>query len=189
MRILIVDDEPIIRMDLREILEKEGYNVIGEAADGFDAVEFCKKEKPSMVIMDVKMPFMNGLAAAKEITTQKLAETIVLLTAYCDKAFIEEAKKCGVSGYLVKPIDERAFIPALEIAAERGRELQALKKENASIAKKMDERKIVERAKGLIMKSQNLSEQEAYDYIRNMSRLKNVSMIKIAEVIMRQGEV
>ena len=124
MRVVIADDEPIIRMDLKEILEKEGYTVIGEAADGFDAVEICRREHPELVIMDVKMPLLDGLTASKLIAQEKLADTVVLLTAYCDKEFIQEAKEADVSAYFVKPVDERTFLPGLEIAVERNKTMK-----------------------------------------------------------------
>jgi response regulator NasT len=171
-------------MDLREILEQEGYAVIAEAADGFDAVEACKKEKPDLIIMDVKMPLMDGLIAARIITNEQLAETIVLLTAYNDREFIESAKNCGVSGYLVKPVDEKSFIPALEIAVARSREMKLLKKEFNNISKRLESRTVIEQAKGILMKNRSLSEQEAYDYIRNVSKMKNISMKRVAEVIL-----
>lgn len=188
MRIIIADDEPITRMDLRELLEQEGYDVVAEAADGFDAVERCRINLPDLVIMDVKMPFMDGLMAASIISEERLAETVVLLTAYCDREFIEEAKKSGVSGYLVKPVDEKSFIPALEIAVERSKEINKLKKEYQTITRRLESRTVIEQAKGVIMSKQALTEQEAYDYIRNASKLKHVSMKKIAEIIlMRRG--
>ncbi|MCI5649501.1 MAG: ANTAR domain-containing response regulator [Fusicatenibacter sp.] len=189
MRVIIADDEPITRMDLREMLEKEGYEIAGEAADGFDAVEVCRREKPDLVIMDVKMPLLDGLTASKIITDEHLAETVVLLTAYSDREFIEEAKKSGVSGYMVKPVDERSFVPALEIAAERSRQMHKMQKECQSMSKRLESRIAVEQAKGVLMSRRGLSEQEAYDYIRNVSKMKNVSMKKVAEIIlMRRGE-
>ena len=188
MRIIIADDEPITRMDLKELLEQEGYDVVAEAADGFDAVEKCRTELPDLIIMDVKMPFMDGLMAADIIAEERLAGTVVLLTAYCDRKFIEEAKKSGVSGYLVKPVDEKSFIAALEIAVERSKEMYKLKKEYQTITKRLESRTVIEQAKGVIMSKQGFTEQAAYDYIRNASKLKNVSMKKIAEIIlMRRG--
>lgn len=188
MRIIIADDEPITRMDLRELLEQEGYDVVGEAADGFDAVELCRAQLPDLVIMDVKMPFMDGLMASAVITEEELAGTIVLLTAYNDREFVEEAKKSGVSGYLVKPVDERFLIPALEVAASRSKEMGELKKECKSITKRLESRTIIEQAKGVLMTQRGITEQDAYDYIRNASKQKNVSMKKIAQIIlMRKG--
>ena len=178
MRVIIADDEPIIRMDLKEILEKEGYTVAGEAADGFDVVEMCRKEQPDLVIMGVKMPLLDGLTASKIIAEEKLAEAVVLLTAYCDREFVQEAKEANVSAYFVKPVDERTFLPGLEIAVERNRTM-----------KRLESRTLVEQAKGVIMSKNGLSEQQAYDYIRNISREKNISMKKVAEIILiRRGK-
>lgn len=186
MKVLIADDEPITRMDLREMLEKEGYEVVAEAADGFDAVELCRKMHPDLVIMDVKMPLMDGLTASSIITEERLAETVVLLTAYSDQEFIQSAKKSGVSSYLVKPMDERSFIPALEIAVARSQELQKLRKDYDAVTKRLESRTVVEQAKGIIMKQNGLTEQEAYDYIRNISKSKNIAMKRVAEIILKQ---
>lgn len=189
MRVIIADDEPITRMDIKEILEKEGHNVVAEAADGFDAVEYCRNQHPDLVVMDVKMPLLDGITAARIITEENLAETVVLLTAYCDREFIEEAKEAEVSGYFVKPVEERTFLPGLEIAVERNREMKKIQKECQAVTRRLESRTVVEQAKGVIMSKRGLSEQEAYDYIRNISRVKNLSMKKVAEIIlMRRGK-
>lgn len=189
MRVIIADDEPITRMDIKEILEKEGHNVVAEAADGFDAVEYCRNHHPDLVVMDVKMPLLDGITAAKIIAGEDLAGTVVLLTAYCDREFVQEAKEARVSGYFVKPVDERTFLPGLEIAVEKSQELRALQKECQAVTRRLESRTVVEQAKGVIMSKRGLSEQEAYDYIRNISRVKNLSMKKVAEIIlMRRGK-
>lgn len=189
MRVIIADDEPITRMDLREILEKQGYEVVGEAADGYDAVELCREKSPNLVIMDVKMPLLDGLTASKIIHEEELAETVVLLTAYSDKEFIEKAKENGISGYMVKPVDENSVIPALEIAMEKSRQMRQLQKEFDVVSKRLESRTYVEQAKGLLMSKKGITEKEAYEYIRNVSRIKNTSMKKIAEIIlMREGD-
>ncbi len=189
VRVIIADDEPIMRMDLSEILEREGYEVVAEAVDGFDAVELCRRENPDIVIMDVKMPLLDGLTASKIIAQEQLAGTIVLLTAYSDREFIEKAKKSGVSGYVVKPLDERSFIPALEIAVERSSEMRKLRAEYDTMSKRLESRVIIEQAKGMIMQQRGLTEQEAYDYIRNVSKMKNISMKRVAEItLMRNGD-
>ena len=159
MRVIIADDEPIIRMDLKEILEKEGYTVAGEA-DGFDAVEMCRKEQPDLVIMDVKMPLLDGLTASKIIAEEKLAETVVLLTAYCDKEFVQEAKEANVSAYFVKPVDERTFLPGLEIAVERNKTMRRLEKECETVSRRLESRTVVEQAKGVIMSKNGLTENQ-----------------------------
>ena len=176
IRIVIVDDEPIIRMDLREILESKGYQVVGEAADGFDAVELCRTHVPDLVLLDIKMPLMDGLSAAQIIHEQGLAGSIVFLTAYSDSSYIEGAKTSGVSGYLVKPVDEKALVPCIELAMARSGEIKALKTDVEKANERLETRKIVEKAKGYLMEVNHVSEEEAYEYIRKMSKLKNVSM-------------
>ena len=109
IRVVIADDEPITRMDLKELLSEEGYQVVGEAADGFDAVEACKQSRPDLVLMDIKMPLLDGLSAAKILFEENLADTVMMLTAYSEREFVDEAKHIGVAGYLVKPIDEKSL--------------------------------------------------------------------------------
>ena len=176
IRIVIVDDEPIIRMDLREILESKGYQVVGEAADGFDAVELCRTHEPDLVLLDIKMPLMDGLSAAQIIHEQGLAGAIVLLTAYSESSYIEGAKESGVSGYLVKPVDEKALVPCIELAMARSGEIKALKTDVEKANERLETRKVVEKAKGYLMETNHVSEEEAYEYIRKMSKLKNVSI-------------
>ena len=181
IRIVIVDDEPIIRMDLKEILESRGYQVVGEAADGFDAVELCRTHVPDLVLLDIKMPLMDGLSAAQIIHEQGLAGSIVFLTAYSDSSYIEGAKTSGVSGYLVKPVDEKALVPCIELAMARSSEMKTdVEKAN----ERLETRKVVEKAKGYLMETNHVSEEEAYEYIRKMSKLKNVSMKRIAEILL-----
>ncbi len=184
IRIVIVDDEPIIRMDLREILESKGYQVVGEAADGFDAVELCRTYEPDLVLLDIKMPLMDGLSAAQIIHEQGLAGAIVLLTAYSESSYIEGAKESGVSGYLVKPVDEKALVPCIELAMARSGEIKALKTDVEKANERLETRKVVEKAKGYLMETNHVSEEEAYEYIRKMSKLKNVSMKRIAEILL-----
>ena len=176
IRIVIVDDEPIIRMDLREILESRGYQVVGEAADGFDAVD--------LVLLDIKMPLMDGLSAAQIIHEQGLAGSIVFLTAYSDSSYIEGAKTSGVSGYLVKPVDEKALVPCIELAMARSSEIKTLKTDVEKANERLETRKVVEKAKGYLMETNHVTEEEAYEYIRKMSKIKNVSMQRIAEIIL-----
>ena len=149
--VIIADDEPITRMDLKEILEGKGYDVVAEAADGFDAVENCKKFHPDLVLLDVKMPLVDGLAAAKIINEENLADTIIILTAYSEKEFVEQAKVTGASGYLVKPIDEKSLIPSIEMAVARNREMRKLRKDIKDVSERLESRGIIEKAKGFIM--------------------------------------
>ena len=187
LRIVIADDEPITRMDLKEFLEERGYSVLGEATDGFDAIEMCKKIKPDLVLMDIKMPLLDGLSAARILQQEQIGATIVLLTAYSEREFIDSAKEIGVSGYLVKPIDETSIIPCIELAVARSREMQKLQKDIAKVEERLESRSIIEKAKGKIMERNGLCEQEAYDFIRKLSLTKNLSMRRVAEIILQAG--
>lgn len=184
LRIVIADDEPISKMDLREVLEEAGYEVVGEASDGFDAVEECRKNKPDLALLDIKMPFLDGLSASKIIFQEKLADTILLLTAYTDPEFIESAKECGVSGYLVKPYYEKSLIPSIELAVSRSREMKKIRAEVERAEERLENRVIVEKAKGLIMMREHMSEEEAYNYIRQISQKKHLSMRRVSEMIL-----
>lgn len=187
LRIVIADDEPITRMDLKEFLEERGYSVLGEATDGFDAIEMCKKIKPDLVLMDIKMPLLDGLSTARILQQEQIGATIVLLTAYSEREFIDSAKEIGVSGYLVKPIDEKSIIPCIELAVARSREMQKLQKDIAKVEERLESRSIIEKAKGKIMERNGLCEQEAYDFIRKLSLTKNLSMRRVAEIILQAG--
>ena len=187
LRIVIADDEPITRMDLKEFLEERGYSVLGEATDGFDAIEMCKKIKPDLVLMDIMMPLLDGLSAARILQQEQIGATIVLLTAYSEREFIDSAKEIGVSGYLVKPIDEKSIIPCIELAVARSREMQKLQKDIAKVEERLESRSIIEKAKGKIMERNGLCEQEAYDFIRKLSLTKNLSMRRVAEIILQAG--
>ncbi|MCD7735959.1 MAG: response regulator [Lachnospiraceae bacterium] len=188
LKILIADDEPIMRMDLRELLMEAGYDVVGDVADGFDAVEACKKNRPDLVFLDIRMPYLDGLSAAKIIFEEDLADAIILLTAYADIEFINQKKECGVCGYLVKPVDEKSLVPSIELAVSRSRDLRKLKKEIAKAQERLESRTVVEKAKGLIMLREGKSEQEAYEYLRNISQVKHLSMKRVAEMIMVRSD-
>lgn len=187
--IVIIDDEPITRMDLREMLENQGYRVLGEAGDGFDAIELCRQQQPDLVLMDIKMPLLDGLSAAKIINEEQLAGTIILLTAYNEREFVNGAKQNGVSGYLVKPIEETQLIPNIELAVARSTEMKKLRKDYEKVSERLENRKVIEQAKGVLMKSKGLSEQDAYDYIRKLSQMKNISMKRVAEIILTNAGV
>ena len=178
-KIIVVDDEPITRMDICEILREANYDVVAEAGDGFDAIEQSKKYNPDFVIMDVKMPILDGLKAAKGI---------VLLTAYSNKEFIEEAKNIGIIGYIVKPIDEKSFIPNLEIIFNKQEEFEKLEKKYLKTSQKLEDRKKIDIAKSILMKTRNFTENEAYEYIRTLSMNKRCDMGKIADIIILSGD-
>ena len=188
IRVVIADDEPICKMDLSELLKDAGYDVVGEASDGFDAVEICRKLHPELILLDIKMPLLDGLSAAKIIHEEALAETIILMTAYSEKEFIEQAKGCGVGGYLVKPIDEKSLIPNIEVVVNRSREMGQLRRDIEKANSRLESRVVVEKAKGQIMQKLNMSEQEAYDYIRKLSLTKHLSMKRVAEMILTRNE-
>lgn len=187
--VIIADDEPITRMDLKEILVSHGYNVVAEASDGFDAVENCKRYHPDLVLLDVKMPLADGLSAAKIINEDHLADTIIMLTAYSDKEFVEQAKISGVAGYIVKPVSEHSLMPSIEVAVARNKEINKLRRNVAEVSERLENRTVIEKAKGLVMQEQGMNEQEAYDYIRNLSHMKNISMRRVAEVILARAGI
>jgi len=182
LRIVIADNESIIRMDLKELLEEAGHEVIGEAADGLKAVEMTRKLKPDLVIMDIKMPEMDGIAAAKMISNEKLAP-VLLLTAYSQKEIVEKAKDSGVLAYLVKPVKESNLFPAMEIALSRFKEYVAIEQELNDLRNSLETRKILDRAKGILMDAYNLSEQEAFRRIQQYSMSKRKSIREVAESI------
>ena len=187
--ILIAEDELITRMDIAEIIKEAQHNVVGEASDGFDCIELCRKHRPDLVIMDIKMPILDGIKASKIIMEENIAGCIVLLTAYNDKEYVEEAKKVGVMNYLIKPIDEKSIIPAIEVALSRNEEMRDMKSEVEKLEKKLEDRKIIEKAKGIIMHREKISEEEAYCMLRNMSMKKRCSLRTLAEIIVKTETV
>lgn len=184
LQVVVADDEPITRMDLKEYLQGEGYLVVAEAADGIDAVEACKAHRPDLVLMDIKMPLLDGISCAQIITEEDYADTVILVTAYSELDMIEKAKEAGVSSYLVKPIDEKSLIPTIEMAVARSRDIKQLRRDVHKMSMRLEDRKIIERAKGLVMAREKKSEQEAYDYIRMISLNKCISMRRVAELIL-----
>ncbi|MCG8483157.1 MAG: response regulator [Clostridia bacterium] len=188
MRIVIVEDESITRLDLKCILEDAGYDVVGEGKDGFDAINLCKKNHPDMVLMDLNMPNLNGIGAAKVISRDKLCKSIVFLTAYSDREFVEKAKKIGVFGYLVKPLDEKNLIPALEVAYAKAVEAEELEKKRNQLEQKLEDRKVIEKVKGILMATEGVSEDEAYKKLRMLSMQKGCSIRVICETMLITGE-
>ena len=182
-RVVIADDDVITRLDIREALEFQGYEVVGEAADGIDAVELCTDLKPDVVLLDVKMPVMDGLTAAKLIAGAENDIAIIMLTAYNDKQFVDKAGEFGALGYLVKPLDEKSLIPTIEIAVKRRRAFRELKETVAGQEKKLEERKIIEKAKGILIQNNSISEDEAYKYLRTISMNKRKTIVEVAKII------
>lgn len=184
LRIIIADNESIIRMDLREMLEEAGHTVVAEAADGEKAVEATRKYRPDLVIMDIKMPEMDGITASKIIANEKLAP-VLLLTAYSQREIVEKAKDSGVLAYLVKPVKESNLFPAMEIALSRFREFAALERELEDVKQSLESRKILDRAKGILMDAYNLTENEAFRRIQQYSMNKRKSIREVAEAVIR----
>jgi AmiR/NasT family two-component response regulator len=182
LRIIIADDEPIIRLDLRKTLENMGHQVVAEAGDGARAVDMARELKPDIVILDIKMPELDGIDAAKMITTDGIAP-VLLLTAYSQKDLVDRAKDAGVFAYLVKPFKEADLLPAMEIAISRYEEFVELENEVSDLENKLDTRKAVDRAKGILMDQYGLKEQEAFRRIQIQSMNTRKSMREIAEAI------
>jgi AmiR/NasT family two-component response regulator len=186
-RVIIADDESVIRADLREMLTNLGYLVVGEVGDGQSAVNVARELKPDVVIMDIKMPDLDGIEAAKILTQEKVAP-VLLLTAYSQRDLIDRAKEAGVVGYLVKPFREQEIVPAIEIALERFKEFRELEKEVGNLRETLETRKIVDRAKGLLMDQQGLTEAESFRKIQKMSMNTRKPMKEIAEAIILAHE-
>jgi response regulator NasT len=187
-RIIIADDESLIRLDLREMLIALNYDVIAEVGDGRTAIDLAKKLRPDLVIMDIKMPEVDGIAAAGELTREKIAP-VVLLTAYSDQALVEQAKEAGVVGYIVKPFREAELMPVIEVAMARFDEFVALEQEIGSMKEALESRKVVERAKGILMEVHGLRESEAFHRIRRTSMDSRKSMKEVAEAILLTHEM
>lgn len=187
-RIVIVDDEPIIRLDVKDILLSAGYEVVGQASDGFEAIRICDELKPDLVIMDIKMPLLDGLTAAKKIVANKSASGIILLTAYSDEQYVSKAKTFGALGYLIKPLNEQSLLPTVEIALSKGNEVKKLEKELEQLTKKLEERKIIEKAKGKLMAIEGITEEQAYKRMRSISMQKRVPMSEVASVMVMVDE-
>lgn len=186
-RLLIAEDEVISRMDLREMLENLGYAVVGEAGDGVAAVNLARALKPDLVLMDIKMPDLDGIAAAQALAQEQLSP-VLLLTAYSDREFVDRAVDAGVMGYLVKPFAEAQLKPAIEVALERWREVRQIREDLAQTQETLETRKLVERAKGVLMDTQNLKEAEAFRRIQRLSMNSRKSMREVAEAILLAHE-
>ncbi|OBB62304.1 transcriptional regulator [Mycobacterium sp. 852013-51886_SCH5428379] len=182
-RVLIAEDEALIRMDLAEMLRDEGYDIVGEAGDGQEAVELAESLKPDLVIMDVKMPRRDGIDAASEIAAKRIAP-IVILTAFSQRELVERARDAGAMAYLVKPFNVNDLIPAIEVAVSRFGEIAALEQEVATLSDRLETRKLVERAKGLLQAKQGMSEPEAFKWIQRAAMDRRTTMKRVAEVVL-----
>jgi two-component system, response regulator PdtaR len=187
-RLVIADDESLIRMNLKETLVGLGYLVVGEAGDGVSAINLARELRPDLVVMDIKMPKLDGIQAA-EILTQERIAPVLLLTAYSDRDLVERAKEAGVVAYLVKPFREADLLPALEVAMARFNELRALDKALGDLKESLETRKVVERAKGLLMEQQGLSEAEAFRKIQQLSMNTRKPMKEIAQALLLAAQI
>ena len=182
MRILIAEDETIIRLDLRKLLEEAGHDVCAEARDGAEAVVLAEEHDPDLAILDVKMPRLDGIEAARRILEERPIP-IVMLTAYGQDELVARAVEAGVFGYLVKPFRETDLLPAIRTARARHKELTALREEADSLADALAARKAIERAKGILMQKDGLTEQEAFERLRRASQLSGKPLKVVAEAL------
>jgi response regulator NasT len=185
-RVVIAEDEGLIRMDLAEMLADEGYDVVGQAADGQQAVELAERERPDLVILDVKMPVLDGIAAAERIAAQRIAP-VVMLTAFSQRDLVERARDAGAMAYLVKPFSQSDLAPAIEMAVSRFAEITALESEVADLQDRLETRKAVERAKTILQKDLGLSEPDAFRWIQKTAMDLRLSMRQVAEGVITHG--
>jgi len=184
----VAEDDALVALSLRGQLVELGHEVIGEARNGAEAVQLAAEVKPDVILMDIKMPEMDGLTASKEIMEQT-PTAIVILTSYADDAFVRAADLVGVMNYLVKPVDEKELAPALRIAHSRFSEMLELRHEAESAQQALRERKIVERAKGILMRRLGVSEEEAYEHMRRKARDRRIKMAELAQTILAADDV
>src|SRR3982751_3857187 len=182
VRILVAEDETIIRLDLRDLLERAGHEVVAEARDGEEAVALAHEHAPDLAVMDVKMPKLDGIEAARRILDERPIP-IVMLTAYGQDELVQRAAEAGVFGYLVKPFREQDLLPAIRTARARHEELSALREEAESLAEALAARKAIERAKGLLMEREGLSEQDAFARLRKASQISGRPLKVVAEAL------
>ncbi|ABX06835.1 MULTISPECIES: ANTAR domain-containing response regulator [Herpetosiphon] len=187
-RIVIADDESLIRMNLRETLVGLGYLVVGEAGDGVSVINLARELRPDVVVMDIKMPKLDGIQAAKVLTEEKIAP-VLLLTAHSDKELVERARDAGVVGYLSKPFRDSDLMPALEIARARFEEFLTLEQQVGDLKETLETRKIIERAKGMLMDSQGLKESEAFRKIQQLSMNTRKSMREVASALLLANQM
>ncbi len=184
-RAVVAEDEALIRMDIVETLQEGGYEVVGEAANGEEAIAVARERKPDVVVMDIKMPVMDGITAAETIVNERLAP-VVLLTAFSQTELVERARDAGAMAYVVKPFTPADLLPAVEIARSRHAEIRALEAEIADINERMETRKRVERAKGLLMENMQLNEPEAFRWIQKTSMDRRLTMREVADAVIDQ---
>jgi len=186
-RVVIAEDEAIIRLDLKETLEEEGYEVVGETGRGDEAVQLVREHEPELAILDIKMPGLDGLAAAREIAGERRA-AVLILTAFSQRDLIEQARDAGALAYLVKPFERSELIPAVEVALGRFQEMRALAEQTVSLEEQLETRKLVDRAKGRLMDERGMGENEAFSFIQKRAMSDRVTMRVIAEKVIA-GEI
>lgn len=186
MRVLIVDDESLIRMDLRDIIESCGHEVVAEGTNGVEALALCKKHKPDIILMDVKMPELDGIEAARQIGFHHEAP-VVLLTSYSQQDLIDKARDSGVYGYLIKPVREEQLVPTLEMALGRYKSDAQLREKMAELEQSLEDRKIIQKGTGILIELYSISEVEAYNRIRTLSMNKQISIIETCNLIIKQS--
>jgi response regulator NasT len=185
-RVVVAEDEALIRMDLVEMLSEEGYDVVGEAGDGEAAVSLTSELKPDLVVMDVKMPKMDGISAAEQIASQRLAP-VVMLTAFSQRELVDRARQAGAMAYVVKPFSKADLVPAIEIARARFAEIRAVEAEVTDLTERLESRKAVDRAKGLLQTGLGLTEPEAFRWIQKTAMDLRKSMREVAEGVIQHG--
>ncbi|QIK09307.1 response regulator [Streptomyces sp. Je 1-4] len=186
-RVVIAEDEALIRLDLKEMLEEEGYTVVGEAGDGQTAVELAREHRPDLVILDVKMPVLDGISAAEKIAEESIAP-VLMLTAFSQRELVERARDAGAMAYLVKPFSKSDVVPAIEMAVSRFTELQTLEKEIADLTQRLETRKLVDRAKSILQTQYGLTEPAAFRWIQKTSMDRRLSMQQVAEAVIEDAE-
>ena len=186
-RVLIAEDEALIRLDLREMLEEEGYDVCAEAGDGRTAVTMAERLRPELVILDVKMPVLDGIAAAEEIARQRIAP-VIILTAFSQRDLVEKAREAGAMAYLVKPFQKKDLLPTIEMALSRYGELVALEAEVGDLQGRLETRKAVERAKGVLMSDHGMTEPEAFRWVQRTAMDRRLTMRAVAEAVLEGAE-
>ena len=182
-RVLIAEDEALIRLDLKEMLEEEGYDVCGEAGDGDSAVRLARELRPELVILDVQMPLKDGIAAAKDIAGERIAP-VIILTAFSQRELVEKAREAGAMAYLVKPFQKKDLLPTIEMAMSRFSEIVQLEAEVSDLQGRLDARKTIERAKGVLQSEHGLSEPEAFRWIQKTSMDRRTTMKAVAEQVL-----
>jgi response regulator NasT len=185
-RVVIAEDEVLIRMDLAEMLSEEGYEVVGQAGDGAKAIELTEELRPDLVILDVKMPVLDGIAAAERIASQRIAP-VVMLTAFSQRDLVERARDAGAMAYLVKPFSKTDLVPAIEMAVSRFAELSMLEAEVADLTERLETRKSVDRAKNVLQEQLKLTEPEAFRWIQKTAMDLRLSMRQVAEGVIAHG--